>query len=130
MGTSAAAGAGKTDPNSARELLCIICMGPLFRCIQPGHTLHGAAVVPRGANSIAAFNLGNQKDALPSFPSQNAAHAGFTTDFTVRLCLQEWEEKWGGRGGRADSYAYKYIFCPFFKGALFVLLCLKKRVRH
>lgn len=127
MGASAAAGAEKTDPNSARELLCIICMGPLFRCIQLGHTLHGAAVMLRGANSIAAFNLGNEKDVLPSFPSQNAAHVDFTTDFTVRLCLQEWEEK---RGGRADSYTYRYIFYPFSKGALFILLCLKKRVRH
>lgn len=96
MGASAAAGAEKTDPNSAREILCIICMGPLFRCIQLGHTLHGAAVMLRGANSIAAFNLGNEKDVLPSFPSQNAAHVDFTTDFTVRLCLQEWEEKRGG----------------------------------
>lgn len=92
MGASAAAGAKKTDPNSARELLCIICMGLLFRCIHLGHTLRGAAVMPRGANSIAAFNLGNEKDALPSLPSQNAAREDFTTDFTVRLCLQEWGE--------------------------------------
>jgi len=90
MGASAAAGAKRTDPSSARELLSISCMGLLFRCIQLSHTLRGAAVMPRGANSITAFNLGkDEKDVLPSLPSQNAARAGFTTDFTVRLCSQE-----------------------------------------
>lgn len=69
MGASAAAGAEKTDPKSTSELLCIICMGLLFRCIQPGHTLRGAAVMLRGANSIAALNLENEKDVLPSLPS-------------------------------------------------------------
>lgn len=95
MGASAAAGAEKTDPNSSRELLCIICMGLLFKCIQLGHTLCRAAVMPRGANSITVFNLGNEKDILPSLLSQNAAHMDFMTDFTVRLCLQKWGEKWG-----------------------------------
>lgn len=42
-----------------------------------------------GADSIAAFNLGNEKDVLPSLPSQSAAHEDFTMDFTVGLCLQE-----------------------------------------
>lgn len=48
-----------------------------------------------GGNSITVFNLGNEKDVLPSLPSQNAAHTDFTTDFTVRLCLQKWGEKRG-----------------------------------
>lgn len=89
------------------------------------HAMRGSGDA-EGANSIVVFNLGNEKDVLPSLPSQNAAHADFMTDFTVRLCLQES----GERGGRADYYAYRYIFYPLSKGALFILLWLKKRVRH
>lgn len=108
MGASAAAGAEKTDPSSSREWLCIISMGPLFLRIQLGHTLRGAAVLPRGANSITGFNLGNEKDALPSLPSQNAAHTDFTTDFTVRLCLQ----KWGEKRGTSWSLRLQIYFLP------------------
>lgn len=57
------------------------------------HATQGSGDAELGANSNTAFNLGNEKDVLPSLLSQNAAHVDFTTGFTVRLCLQELGEK-------------------------------------
>lgn len=94
-------------------------MGLLFRCIQLSHTLCGAAVVLRGANSITVFNLGNEKDVLPSLPSQNAAHTDFTTDFTVRLCLQ----KWGGEVGDEMITMLANIFSALFLRQLCSFCC-------
>lgn len=83
------------------------------------HAMQGSGDAEGGANSIAAFNLGNEKDVLPSLPSQNAAHADFTTDFTVRMCLQEW----GGGGTHELIIMFTNIFSAFFLRELCSFCC-------